>query len=119
MTKRLLICAFALVVLAGLSLAAGKAKEGSWTGWVTDTKCGAKGTNPEHAACAKKCVGEGTEKYALYTPADKKIYVLDPQDQAAAHVAHQVTVKGTVEGDTIKISSIEPVKEKGDKPKSY
>ena len=121
MTKRLLICAFALIVLAGLSLAAGKATEGSWTGWVTDTKCGAKGTNAEHAACAKKCVGEGTEKYALYTPADKKIYVLDPQDQAAAHVGHQVTVKGAVEGNTIKISSIEPVKEKekSGKPKSY
>ncbi len=116
MTKRLLICAFALIVVAGLSLGASKATEGSWTGWVTDTKCGAKGTTAEHEACAKKCVGEG-EKYALYTPADKKIYVLDPQDQAAAHVGHQVTVKGAVEGDTIKISSIEPVKEKSAKPK--
>ncbi len=119
MTKRLLICAFALVVVAGLSLGADKGKEGSWTGWITDTKCGAKGDNANHTACAKKCVNTDGEKYALYNPADKKVYVLDPQDKVAAHAGHHVTVKGSIEGDTIKVSSIEMVQEpKGDKPKS-
>src|SRR2546422_100741 len=57
-------------------------------------------------------------KYALYEPGDKKVYVLDPQDKAAAHAGHHVTVKGTVDGDTIKVSSIEMAKEKSEKPKS-
>ncbi len=118
MTKRFLVFAFALLVVASLSLASDKAKEGSWTGWITDTHCGAKGDNAAHAGCAKKCVDGGMGKYALYDPADKKVYVLDPQDKVAAHAGHQVTVKGTVEGETIKVSSIEMVKEKAAKPKS-
>ncbi len=106
MSKRLLVFAFALVVLASLSLAAG-GKEGSWTGWVTDTHCGAKGQSTAHAGCANKCVKEMGAKYALYNTADKKVYVLEPQDKAADHAGHHVTVKGEVEGDTIKVASIE------------
>lgn len=118
MTKRLLICAVGLLVVAGLSLGADKGKEGSWTGWVTETRCGAKGDNANHAACTKKCVDTLGQKYALYNPADKKVYVLDPQDKAATHAGHYVTVKGTVEGDTITVSSIEMAQQpKGDKPK--
>ncbi len=119
MTKRLLLCAVALVVVAGMTLvAADKSKTGSWTGWITDTKCGAKGDNEKHAGCAKKCV-DGGAKYGLYNPADKKVYILNPQDKAAAHVAHHVTVKGTIEGDTITITSIDMAPESGGaKPKS-
>ena len=38
---------------------------------------------------------------------DKKVYVVDAQDKVAAHAGHHVTVKGTVEGDTLKLASIE------------
>jgi hypothetical protein len=108
MGKRLLISLVALLFVAGLTLAADKhAKEGSWTGWITDTHCGAKGDNAKHADCAKKCVEGHNAKYALYNPADKKVYVLDPQDKAAGHAGHHVKVTGTVEGDTIKVKSIE------------
>ena len=128
MTKRFLICVFAVLVVASLSFASGKGKGkgGSWTGWITDTHCS---TNPKvdstkHPGdCVNKCVKEMKAKYALYNPADKKVYVLDPQDKVAAHAGHHVTVKGTVEGDTIKVSSIEMAKgpkeaSKGHKPKS-
>ncbi len=119
MGKRLLICAVVLLLAAGMSLAGGKGKEGSWTGWVTDTHCGEKGAKDGHTACANKCVKEMSAKYALYNPADKKVYVLDPQDKAAEHAGHYVTVKGTAEGDTIKATSYTMApQEKGEKPKS-
>ncbi len=116
MSKRLLFCAVALLIVAGMTVAADKGKEGSWTGWVTDSMCGAKGDNAKHADCAAKCVKEHGAKYALYNPDEKKVYVLDPQDKAAAHAGHHVTVKGTVEGDTIKVNTITMVQE--EKPKS-
>lgn len=108
MTKRLLICAVVVVLVSGFSLAADKnAKDGSWTGWITDTHCGAKGDNAKHADCAKRCVEMQGAKFALYTPTDKKVYVLEPQDEAADHAGQHVKVTGTVEGDTIKVKSIE------------
>jgi hypothetical protein len=105
MTKRLLICSLALVLVAGISFAS--PKDGSWTGWVTDTMCGAKGAKADHAACANDCVKEHGAKYALYNPADKKVYTLDPQEGLAEHAGHFVKVTGSVEGDTIKVKAIE------------
>jgi hypothetical protein len=35
------------------------------------------------------------------------VYILDPQEKATGHAGHHVTVKGSVEGDSIKVSSIE------------
>ena len=105
MTKRLLICSLALVLVAGISFAT--PKDGSWTGWVTDTMCGAKGATAKHAKCAKDCVDGGHGEYALYNPADKKVYTLDPQEKLAEHAGHCVNVPGSGEGDTIKVQAIE------------
>jgi hypothetical protein len=87
--------------------AAGSATAGSWTGWVTDTACGATGANAEHKACAEKCLEKGS-KLVFYNNADKKIYKLDKQDVAKQNIGHEVTVKGQVDGNTIAVDSIEP-----------
>ncbi|HEY6065932.1 MAG TPA: hypothetical protein VIY96_07225, partial [Thermoanaerobaculia bacterium] len=60
----------ALVVSLASFAFAGEATEGSWSGIVTDTGCGAKGAGADHGKCATKCVKEHGAKYALYTPAD-------------------------------------------------
>ena len=112
MSKRLVGLAVVLVLAVGMSLAAAGANEGSWTGWITDSMCGAKGASETHADCAKKCVETKGAKWALYNPSDKKVYILVPQDKAAGHAGHHVTVKGTVDGDTIKVTSIEMVPDK-------
>src|SRR5580704_12767555 len=49
---------FALVT-AGITFGA----DGSWTGYISDSECGAKGSNEKHAACATKCVKEKGAKY--------------------------------------------------------
>jgi hypothetical protein len=116
MTKRLIICAVALLVVAGLSLtaAAKKADEGSWSGYVTDDMCAGK-ANMKSADCVTKCVKDHGGKYVLYSMTDKKAYVLDPQSKAEGHAGHYVTVKGTLDGDTIKVASLTMAKEPASK----
>ncbi len=105
MSKRLL-CAFVFLFVFSFSLAGGAAsEEKTWTGWITDTSCGARGNNAGHAACAKRCVGRG-EKYALYT-SEGELYVVEPQEKITGYAAQEVKVKGTLEGETITITSIE------------
>ncbi len=106
-TTALLAClALASLLLAPVAAsAAGTA--GSWNGWITDEACGAKGANAAHKACAAKCLEKGS-KLVLFNNADKKLYKLDKQDVAKEHIGHEVTVKGTVDGDKIAVESIAP-----------
>jgi hypothetical protein len=119
MHKRLGILFVVVLVAAGLTLAAGeKAKDTAYVGWVTDDHCNAKGAKEGHADCATKCVKDHGAKYALVTPSDGKVYVLDPQDKAAEHAGHHVKVTGTVDGNTLKVAKIEMTGEqKGMAPK--
>lgn len=94
-----------LLVMPIAATAAGTA--GSWSGWITDEACGAKGANAAHKDCAVKCLEKGS-KLGLYNTTDKKFYKLDKQDVAKAHLGHEVTVKGTADGDAIAVTSIEP-----------
>ncbi len=66
------------------------------TGWVSDTLCGVKGANAQHVECAKRTVASGKAKYALYDEARKKLYILEPQETAAAYAGQRVKVNGTL-----------------------
>lgn len=104
--KLRLTTALAATLFAGtLALAA----DSSMTGWISDSQCGAKGANDKAgtAECTTKCVKEHGAKYVFVNDADKKVYVVDAQDKVAAHAGHHVTVKGTVDGDTLKLASID------------
>ena len=96
----LALCAAALVFAA----------DGSWTGYISDSMCGAKGANEKHADCAAKCVKEHGAKYVFVNDTDKKVYAIDAQDKVAAHAGHHVIVKGTVDGDNLRLTSIEVAK---------
>lgn len=101
--------------VAGLALALCTAgitfgADGSWTGYISDSECGAKGANEKHAACATKCVKEKGAKYVFVNDADKKVYAIDDQDKVAAHAGHHVTVMGTVSGDSLKLTGISMAK---------
>jgi hypothetical protein len=94
----LLVLAFAPVLQAG-----------TWTGWITDSECNAKGAKADHKACTLKCHAEGAT-LVFYNNADKKIYKLDDQKLAKAHVGSEVVVTGDVTEDAIKVASIEDKK---------
>lgn len=104
--KRALHWSLAALALTLFLLPAATAHADSWTGWITDEHCGAKGANAGHVACAKKCMGQGA-KLVFYNSADEKIYQIDDQEQAAANLGYEVVVTGTVEGGAIAVESIE------------
>src|SRR5271167_2930856 len=108
MVKRATFVGLAMVFVAGLSVAGqdSAAKAGSWTGVITNDMCGAKDASAAKAECTSKCVKSHGAKYALYNDADKKVYILEPQVKADGHAGHEVTVKGTLDGDTIHVSSL-------------
>jgi hypothetical protein len=109
MKVRLATFTAATLFAAALTMAA----DGSWTGWISDSQCGVKGANAKAGECTTKCVKEHGAKYVFVNDADKKIYVVDAQDKVAPHAGHHVTVKGSVEGDSLKLSSIDMAPEKG------
>ena len=103
--KKQWILLAAMVFVAGLALAAGQ--EGSWAGVITDTHCGYKASHT--AACVNMCVADHGAKYALANPENGKLYIIQPQDKAAALANEKVKITGTLEGDTIQVKTIEKV----------
>ena len=86
--------AAATVLAAPLAMTADAAK-GEWTGYVTDTHCGANGATRDHtAACVEKCM-RGGSKAELYIESEKKSYPLNDFSKVKALVGQKVTVKGT------------------------
>ena len=110
MKSRLAVGVAAIVFTAAIAVAG----EGSWTGYISDSACGVKGAKEGQAECTAKCVKEKGAKYVFVNDADKKVYVIADQDKVTAHAGHHVAVKGSVEGDTLMIASIDmaPAKSK-------
>ncbi|HYB53817.1 MAG TPA: hypothetical protein VEG84_08115 [Thermoanaerobaculia bacterium] len=108
--KKSLFRIVGVALVLSLATFAFAADAGSWTGWITDTACAAKGATASHADCAVKCVKEKGAKWALYTEADKSVWVLSDQDGAAKMAGKMVTVKGTADKDKkmITVTSMEP-----------
>jgi len=74
-------------------------------GWVSDSKCGAKGANAGAAACTKKCIAAG-EKPVVVSDADQKVYSVENPDALKGHEGHHVAVTGHVNGDSIHVESV-------------
>lgn len=111
--KKLVSRTLILVMVLGFGFAAlATAEDGTWTGWVTETHCGAAGAKEAHADCAAKCVKEKGAHWALYNSADKSQFVLSGDDAMMLKMAaKQVTVKGNMDKEkkTITVTSMEPM----------
>ena len=86
----------------------------SFTGVITDNMC----DNADHkdmkmgndAKCVVECVKGMNGKYVLYDAAAKKTYKLSDQKTPEKFAAKKVTIMGTLEGDTITVTSIAAAK---------
>lgn len=111
MFKRSLLCTAGFLFAAGLGFGAPQTASSaskSWPGYVTDSKCAMNAKARTDAACVKKCV-DGGDKLVLYDTLNHKVYQLDPQDSVTEHATHHVRVYGTLDGDTIHVTSVKMI----------
>jgi hypothetical protein len=110
MLKRVLLV-IGLYLISMTMLAA--AKDMSWDGWISDSKCGAKGANAAHAACAKKCIDAG-EKPVFVTDKDQKVINIANPDAVKGDVGHHVQVTGTMNSDgSLQVAKVTMLSQKG------
>jgi|SRR5581483_11405620 len=76
-----------------------------FSGYIIDQACASKPAMKGNEACARKCIKGGSP--AVLLTADAKVYKLDDQAKVTEHAGHKVKVTGTLEGDRIKVESIQ------------
>ncbi len=74
-------------------------------GWVSDSKCGAKGANAGAEGCTKKCIAAGASPVVV-TDKDQKVLMVDNPDALKDHYGHHGAVTGHVDGDKIHVDSV-------------
>ena len=103
--KRCFLQFLALFFIAAFPVAAqNTTKSGSWSGMLVSSACNADEAFAESPECTKSLPGA---KLALYDDTDRVMYGLDPQSAVTAHLGDAVTVRGTLDEDTIHVASIE------------
>jgi hypothetical protein len=77
---------------------------GTWSGVIINSGCTADEAFAEAPKCTEKDV-PGT-KLVLYDDTSRQMYLLEPQDQAIGHLGDSMTVSGTLEGNTVHVTSL-------------
>ena len=102
-----LLCGIAL--LAVVSVSAGQtptANTGAWSGTIVYSSCDADEAFAESAECTTQAPGA---ELSLYDDTNRVIYELEPQSRVTARVGESVTVRGRLEGNTIRVASVAPM----------
>jgi len=76
----------------------------SWPGIIVNNTC----TMQESLSELSQCTEEGIPgaKLAIFDDSIRKVYLLDPQDQAKGHLGDYVIVTGTLEDKTIHVVTL-------------
>ncbi len=91
-----------IVLMASVSFAANAQ---TVNGWISDSKCGAKGANANAEGCTKKCIEAGASPVVV-TDKDQTVLKVDNPDALKEHLGHHVAVTGEIKGDTIHVDSV-------------
>jgi hypothetical protein len=106
MSNLALACPLASLFVSALALAGqtDKAQPRSWSGVVINSNCSVDEAFAESAKCTENDVPGA--RLSLYDDTVRQVYTLDPQNAATGHLGDSVTVRGTLEGDTIHVTSL-------------
>ena len=105
--KKVVLIVLGVFLCSMLAIAA--PKDNSWDGWISDSKCAAKGANASHAQCAKKCI-EGGEKPVLVTDKDQKVVAIENPSAVSSVEGQHVKVTGTMtDSGSIHVDKVTPL----------
>jgi hypothetical protein len=114
MRKTLSTFVLLAMVLATLSLTAiAQDQTKTWTGWISDSSCAAKGMSAEHKDCAVKCVKEKGAKWVFVNSETKAVLNINNQDAVSpdSSLGTEVKVTGHLVSDgSIHVDSIASAK---------
>ena len=101
--KKILFLLVMIALIAGGSVSAGE----SFTGHISDSKCGAghSDASAKSISGVKGCVGGGAS--AVFITEDKTVVKIANQDKVKGHLGHQVKVTGTLKDGTLTIKSLQ------------
>ena len=109
------VVALVAMLLAPLSLSAAQDQPATqtWTGWISDSGCGAKGMSAGHRDCAIKCVQQKGAKWVFVNSESKAVLDIHNQDavKPETDLGGQVKVTGhLMEDGSLHVDSIAPAK---------
>ena len=80
----------------------------SWTGTISDAKCGAAhaDASEKSMACAQKCVKGGAP--AVFVT-EGKVLKIQNQDAVKEHIGHKVELTGELKEDAVTVSDVKMV----------
>jgi hypothetical protein len=102
--KRLSLFLLLFSISLALAQQANLTKAGSWSGVLVSSACNADEAFNESPECTRNVPGA---KLALYDDTNRVMYGLEPQEKVTVHLGDTVTVRGTLDGDTVQMASIQ------------
>jgi len=109
MKRAIRVLGLLAVLVATISLAGYAEDKASWTGWISDSHCGAKGTSAGHKSCATTCIKSNGATWVFVDSKDSKVYPIKNQDSINADkdLGHPVTLTGRLNNDgTLSVDSL-------------
>ncbi len=108
--KKVLLARTALslsILLVYVAVAAGQQAKSqlSLSGYLTCSKCAAKGATESHRDCMEKCLTKGAN-VLLYTDDDHHLIRIENPDAVKGHHAHRVLLDGYMNGDAFHVVSL-------------
>lgn len=93
-----------LAIFSPFCLAFAQNSTSSWSGVIVSSACNADEAFNESPECKKTVPGA---RLALYDDTTRVMYTLEPQKSVTAHLDDTVTVRGTLNDDTIQVASVQ------------
>jgi len=104
MMKRVGVYLAGFFLVTPIVTAAQNSATKTWSGVLVSSSCNADEAFAESPECAKSVPGA---KLALYDDTNRVMYGLEPQEAVAVRLGETVTVRGSLDEDTIHITSID------------